>query len=473
MAKKTSTADAPSKNDGVTVEDIGPSRKKITITIPADRIAQQLAQSMDAMTVNAALPGFRAGRAPRRLIEKRFGQAVREEAKSQLISAAYSEAVQQHKLAVLGDPEGAEEVLKAELNESKPLTFSVEVEVAPEITLPDFAGIQVKKPTLSATDEMVTEQLDRIAVNEGALEPQEQATLGDYCIGHGVMKDESGEVVLDLPGAVVQIPPADKNGRGAILGIIVDDFGKQVGTPKPGDVKTIKAVGPENHERPAVRGKKVTIEYTIERVERIIPASIEDLVARSGASDEKQLRDNIMLRMNQRVLIEQLSAMRQQVAKHLIDTVEVPLPEKLTAKQAERTLARQRMELLYRGADQQEIEQHIAELRASSAAAAQRELKLFFILGKAAEQLGVRVTEEEVNGRIAQMAAERGLRADQLRSELIRQNQVGFVVQQIREHKAMDAILSKATVSEVSADDYNAFAEKNEGLSRVGPAEKK
>jgi trigger factor len=174
-----------------------------------------------------------------------------------------------------------------------------------------------------------------------------------------------------------------------------------------------------------------------------------------------------MLRLNQRAMIEQQSAMRQQVAKHLLDTIEVPLPEKLTAKQGERTLARRRMELLYRGVDQRDVEEQMAELRAASATTAQRELKLFFILAKAADKLGIRVTEEEVNGRIAQMAMERGVRPDQLRSELMRGNQVGMVIQQVREHKAMDAILSKAEISDISAADYNKMVEKTEGLGRV------
>jgi trigger factor len=370
-------------------------------------------------------------------------------------------------LNVLGEPEGADELATLDLEPGKAVTFSVEVEVAPEFELPDFGGIKVKKPAVEVSDDMVNEQIERLSVNEGSLEPQEKAALGDYCIGHGVMKDAKGEVLLDLPGAVVQVPPKEKNGRGAILGIMVDDFGKQIGLPKAGDAVTVKAKGPENHEKPDVRGKDVVITYTVERVERIVPASVEQLVQRYGLADEKGLRESLMLRLNQRAMIEQQSAMRQQVAKHLLDTIEVPLPEKLTAKQGERTLARRRMELLYRGVDQRDVEEQMAELRAASATTAQRELKLFFILAKAADKLGIRVTEEEVNGRIAQMAMERGVRPDQLRSELMRGNQVGMVIQQVREHKAMDAILSKAEISDISAADYNKMVEKTEGLGRV------
>jgi len=474
MAKKSATAAAATttSDDRFRIEDAGPSRKKLTITIPGDVVADQLDRSMSVMMQSAALPGFRPGHVPRRLIEKRFGKAVMDEAKNQLVSSAYSEAIQSSKLSVLGDPEGAEELAELTLTPGTPVTFTVEIEVAPEFDLPEFKGITIKKPLVEVTEAMVDDQIERLGINEGALEPQESAQPGDYCIGHGVMKDDAGTVLLDLPGAVIQVPAKDKKGKGAILGIMVDDFGPQIGLPKPGDVKTIKATGPENHEKPEVRGKKVTIQYTVERVERIIPSSVQELVARYGMADETQLRETVKLRLNQRAMVEQQSAMRQQVAKHLLDAIEIALPEKLTAKQAERNIERRRMELLYRGIDAREVEEHMAELRAASTDSARRELKLFFILAKAAQQLNIRVTEEEVNGRIAQLAIERGVRPDQFRAELLKSNQVGMVVQQVREHKTMDAVMSKAEVSEVSAAEYNSFVDKNEGLTKVSAPEK-
>ena len=159
-------------------------------------------------------------------------------------------------------------------------------------------------------------------------------------------------------------------------------------------------------------------------------------------------------RLGQRVLINQQAAMRQQVADHLLEKVSMDLPERLTAGQTERLMQRQRVEMMYQGIDEMVIEQRIAEMRDASSEQAAKELKLSFILNKAAEDLEVRVEEAEVNGRIAQMAAERGARPDQLRQQLIQSNQVGAVVQQIREHKTIDAIIAKAKVEEMSADDF-------------------
>ena len=115
----------------------------------------------------------------------------------------------------------------------------------------------------------------------------------------------------------------------------------------------------------------------------------------------------------------------------------------------------------------------MAELRSSSDDVAVRELKLFFVLDKAAESLDVKVTDGEINGRIAQIAAQRGERPEKLRQDIINRNQVGMVFQQIREHKTIDAILAKAKVTEMSVDDFNAAmkASGGEGAERWGGGE--
>ncbi len=324
--------------------------------------------------------------------------------------------------------------------------------MAPEFKLPEFEGIPVKKPVQDVTDELVNEELDRLGLLEGELEPREKAEPGDYCTGHGVIKDKDGGVVLDIDGAVIQVPAKDKGGKGAVLGIMVEDFAKQVGLPKPGDTLTIKAKGPAHHETARIRGEAITITFEVTRVDRIIPASPAALVERLGLPDENRLREGLKTRLQQRLSVQQQSAMRRQVAEHLLDKTTMELPEKLSERQAARALERRRMDLMYRGVNPIQIEEQMAELRSSSAEVGRRELKLFFILNKVADELDVKVTENEINQRIAQLAYERGEKPENLRTELIRRNQIGFLAQQVREHKAMDALLGKAKVTEVPAD---------------------
>jgi FKBP-type peptidyl-prolyl cis-trans isomerase (trigger factor) len=110
---------------------------------------------------------------------------------------------------------------------------------------------------------------------------------------------------------------------------------------------------------------------------------------------------------------------------------------------------------MYRGVEANKIEEHMAELRKASSEAAVRDLALFFILHKASEELKISVSDAEINSRIAQIAFQRNVRPEQLRQELMRGNQISGIYQQIRDHKTLDAVLAKATLTELPADDYN------------------
>lgn len=447
------------QSNKVTVSDAGPSRKKISIEIPAAVVTERLEQSMTMIVRDAELPGYRRGRAPRQLIEKRFGAGVRSEAKQQLVSAAYSQAIEDHKLQVIGEPVG-EGLAAVELVSGQPFAFEIEVEILPEFELPTLEGVALKKPVIQIDDQVIDKELETLSINEGALESREAAEPGDYLTGHALMKaDADGKVFYDLKGAVVQVPTADKNGKGMILGVLVEDFSKQLGLPKPGDTVTITVTGPENHEVDALRGTPVTITFEVERVDRIIPAPTETLVQLFGMENETQLRETLRKRAEQQIRIRQHTVMRTQVSKHLVESTSIDLPERITAQQAARTLDRKRMELMYRGASVQDIEMHIAELRESSSKIAERELRLSFILNKAASLLNVRIDESDVNNYIVQMAASQGARPDQLRQQLIQQNQIPGIVQTIREHKTLDAIVSKGTITEMTPDEYNALVQ--------------
>lgn len=444
------------RSNKVEVSDLGPCRKKLRIEIPRETVDEHLENQMGTLAAEAELPGFRRGRAPRRLIEKRFGQAVKQQTKEQLVATAYSKAVEEHKLRVLGNPT-SEQIANLEVESGKPLVVEIEVEVPPQFDLPSLEGIAVKKPTMTVSDDMVAKELEKFCIQEGTLEERQAPEPGDYITGHAKLEGSNGKTYFESEGIVVQCP---KEAKGMIVGLVVEDFQKQLGLPKPGEVVTIKAKGPENHENEELRGMDLKVTYTPARADRIIPAKAEDIAARFGMTGVDQLKAEVRSRLEQRVLVEQMTVLRQQVAKHLGDAVKMELPERFTGAQAARNLERRRLELMYRGVDPQQIEEHLAELRTASARAAQNDLKTLFILDKAAEQLGIRVNEQEVNGRIAQIAMERNERPERLRQQLIQSNQIQGIFMQIREHKTLDAIIQKAAVTDISVEDYNVWAKE-------------
>lgn len=464
----TDTAEKTEFPNKVEITTIGPCLKKISIEIPAEAVKNQLGNSLDTLMLEADLPGFRKGRAPRRLLERKFGSTVRRESKNQLVAQAYTKAVEDNKLRVIGEP-SSQTLDKIEIEEGKPLSFEIEVEVIPDFDLPSLMGVSVRRPTMEVTDQMVTDEINRLSLHEGELQERDHAELGDYLTGHAQMVDSEGKTHLDIQDAVIQIPPADKNGKGMILGIAVDDFGTQLGLPKAGDTATIKTKGPEGHETEAVRGKDLTITFKVNRTDRILPATVEALTAKYGMETEADLREAMKTRIDQKVRVDQATVMRQQVSKYLLDAVPMEMPERVTAMQSARNLSRRRMELIYRGMDPAQIEQHLAELRNTATGSAVRDLKLFFLMNKAAESLDIKVTDNDMNQQIYQMAVQRNMRPERLRQEIMRSDQAGTLFTQLREHKTMDAILGTAEITDMPADEFNKWmAEQNKADTKEG-----
>ncbi|MBZ0171696.1 MAG: hypothetical protein K8E66_04885, partial [Phycisphaerales bacterium] len=100
---------------------------------------------------------------------------------------------------------------------------------------------------------------------------------------------DGDEEFYNIEGAVVRVPPEEDDGRGMILGVMVEDFTKQLGLPKPEETATIKITGPQHHEREDIRGKDLTITFKVDRVDRIIPAPMADVVAKLGYESEDEV----------------------------------------------------------------------------------------------------------------------------------------------------------------------------------------
>lgn len=456
MADSETAAASPAAPE-VEVQDVGPATKRLTITIPGDAIREKLEESLGALATETALPGFRKGRAPKKLLEKRFGRVMRNEAKNQLMADAYARAIEAKGIQPVGEPEPTRPVDELQIEEGKPLTFEMDVEVVPEFELPDLDGIEVKKPLLEITDEHVDEELQRQRLRMGSASRVDAGFQGgDRLVGHlSITKAGDEEPLYDQDDVLVVCPGEAEGGRGVIAGLIVEDLAARLTEARAGQVVEITTTGPEGHELEDLRGAEVQIRLRITGAQRPEPAGIEQLVEAYGLGSEQNLREQIRLALQHQRDQEQAAAMREQVIEHLEETTDVQLPEKLSAAQVARNLEGQRLELLYQGLPPEQVEQRLAEMRAEAEVQTRKRLKRFFILRRLADHYKVEVTEQEINGRLAQIAAQHGQRPDQLRAELARTGRLGEIARQVREHKAADRAIANARVEEISAEKWN------------------
>jgi len=152
----------------ITVEDAGPATKKVHVKVPKEKVAEKIAEQFKELRQGAHIPGFRKGRAPQKLIEKKFSADVKEQVRRTLISESYEQAIEQNSLQVLGEPEfDNPEAVKIE--EDAPLNYSFTVEIQPDITLPELKGFKVKKPVIAITDEHVDQAMQNLREQQGTL----------------------------------------------------------------------------------------------------------------------------------------------------------------------------------------------------------------------------------------------------------------------------------------------------------------
>lgn len=453
MADATTTTAAPE----VKIDDVGPAMKRLTITIAPDTIKEKIEESIGTLSNEAALPGFRRGKVPRRLLEKRFGTTVKDETRSRLVADAYARAIQEHGIHPVGEPEPTEPPEKLRIEEGKPLTFSVDVEVVPDFELPDLEGIELVKPQLEITDKHIDDRLKLQALRLGTTTDIDDGFVeGDRMLAHVVVTKEGQEEPLHVEDqAVIVVPGKADGGQGPVLGVMVEGLAASLSGKRVGETLTLHATGPEAYEREDVRGAKLTFALRITAAQRAEPATNEQMVEIFDAGSVENLREQMRLALQHRRDQEQATALRGQVHTYLLEHADLQLPEKLSATQAARALEGHRLELLERGLPAAEVEAKLAEIRGQSEQESRDQLKLFFLLHRLATHYDINVTEQEVNGRVAAIAMEHGQRPDQLRAELSRTGRLAEVTRLVRDQKAADRVVAVAKIKEVTAEEWN------------------
>ncbi len=439
-----------SKNT-VTIEEAGPCRKKIVVEVPEETIKAATDEQYENLRKEAIVPGFRKGRAPRRLLEKKFGKETVEQVKLKLLAEASDAAIKDNEVDMLREPDIDFENI--ELPETGPLKFDFEVEVRPEFDLPALEGIAVEKTKLEVTDEQVDKEIEQLQKwsgvwtprEEGAIELDDQIIADVVLITHGETEEEKQEQKLNNAEIYVRH-------NGFVGAVPVEDLDGILVGGKTGEAKKISIEVPKTYFREEYRGKKVDIEMHIKDIKWLRSAELDEaFLKRLGVEDEDKLREGIRERLQGRLESEIRAEMGEQIYKYLLEKtfLKDDLPVDIVAEQSASLLQRQYVNMLSRGLAREQIDEQMEQLRAGSEQQAKEQLKTFFIMDKVAEKLEIELSEEEINGHIAQLAMQKGMRPERLRDQMERDGSLGQFKLQVRENKCIAKLLESAKITEV------------------------
>ena len=427
----------------VNIAEAGPCRKKVSIEIPEEMITKALDQQYRELSRDAEVPGFRRGRAPRRLLEKRFGKETNEQVKLKLLADASDSAVRDNELDMLGEPDIKHEDI--ELPESGAMKFEFEIEVRPDFQLPELEGIPVEKPKISVTDKQVKEGIAELQKRFGRWTPKDSAVAADnQIIADVVIRPEDGEEEkIDNSEIAVRA-------NGFVGKVPVEKLDELLIGASPGDIKETTVDVASTFYDESLRGKKVAVKITVNDVKELVPAKLDkEFFDKIGVADKDELGERLRERAEMDIEQRVRTAMQNSIYEYLLKNTEFDLPADVVADQSEQLLKRQYTQLLMQGQKPEQVTELMETLRASTEEQAREQLKTFFIMDKIAGKLEIEASEEEINGHIAQAAMQRRIRPDKMREQMARDGSLSQFALEVTQQKCVDKLLETAKIKEV------------------------
>lgn len=430
-------------NQDVAVEDAGPCKKHVKVTIPREDIEAQYDEAFSEMVETATVPGFRPGHAPRRLIERRYRKEVADQVKASLLMASMQQLVEEHDLEPISEPEI--DPLAIDLPDEGVLEYEFDVEVRPQFDVPDYKGLTIKRPVREITEKDVDRQLERVLSDHGQLVPHDgPANPGDFVVADIVFRDGDAELKRSEELSL-RLQPVLRFRDGNIEG-----FDKGMKGVEAGESRTLAVTISEQAGNPAMRGRTIDAVFEVKDVKRLqLPELTPAFLDRFGVSSEEEMRGALRNALERRLEYEQRGSARRQVLDQLTDAANWDLPEGMVRRQARVALSHRVLEMRRAGFSEGEIRAREAELWQNSIASTKQALTEHFLLDKVAELEKLDVAPDEIEAEIRLLAYQSGESPRRVRARLQKENMLDDLSTQLLERKALDQILEYATYEDV------------------------
>jgi trigger factor len=426
--------------------DVSPTRKEIKIEIEADAVRSAYDRVSDRYAQLATVPGFRRGHAPRSVVRTRFKDKIRSEVLQELVPQAIQDAISQHSLNVIGEPdihldnsEGLDKM------GAEPISVHVHVEVLPEVTLGEYRGLGAARRVRPVTDEDVDRVLEGLREASASLQPVEDrgAEIGDTVTVnfHGKFIETPDEedinvddVEVELGGAGVQQEFTDN-----LLGVRADEE------------KTFTVDYPEDFTSKGLAGKKVEYTAAVTAVRRKELPELDDEWAKSlGEEFESlaQLREKVREDLEKRAGVESDNRVRSEVMKKLIEAHPFEVPQTLSEYQANQRLESAVRDMMGRGIDPRGQEINWEGVREQLKAQAEFDVRGSMLLELIADQEKIEVSDEEIEAEINSIAQASRQAPEQVRAALTKQGGTTSIADRLRNRKALNLIVENARVTD-------------------------
>ncbi|MCV7173276.1 trigger factor [Mycobacterium manitobense] len=422
-----------------TVEKLSPTRVRINVEVPFTELEPDFDRAFKQLAQQVRLPGFRPGKAPRKLLEARVGrEAMLDQVVGEAVPGKYSEAITTSEVQPLGQPEI--EITNKEYGED--LVFTAEVDVRPEIELPDLESLTITVDPIEVGDDEVDAELQNLRARFGTLTGVDRpAAEGDF-------------VSIDLSATVdgEPVPEAATEGLSHEVGSgqLIDGLDEAITGLSEGESKdftTTLAAG-------EYAGREAVVTVTVKSVkERELPEPDDEFAQLASEFDTfEELRESLVEQVRRVKRVTQAEQIRDRALEALLEQTEIPLPEKVVQAQVDDTVhnaihgldhdeERFAEQLAEQGSTREEFD---AETRSD----AEKAVKTQLLMDAVADKLDIQVGQNDLTERLVLMSRQYGIEPQQLLQVLQQNNQLPAMFADVRRGLTIAAVVHAATVTD-------------------------
>lgn len=422
-----------------TLNRLAPTQVELEIPITQEELAAAEERAFRKLAKNVKLPGFRAGKVPRKIFEQTYGSsAITSQAMEDIVPEVYAKAVREHDLEPIDRP--TMELLPVE--DGKPPVLKAKVDVRPAIELGEYKGIEVEREPIEITDEDVQRSLEQLAKERATLVPVErEAQLGDV-----VTMDYEGKidgVAFDGGTAKGQMTELDENR-------FIPGFASGIAGMKPGETKDVEAVFPEGYPQEDLAGKTAVFTITVHDVKALELPAIDDEFAKSISENDTvdALRADVRKRLEAIAESRGRRGVGNAVMEKLLASREFPLPEVLVEREIDHMINDSASQAAQAGISFEdwlkEAGKSEEELRTEYRADAQTRVKGTLLIEAIAKAENINATPADVAEELAALARQYGQPVDRIRKAL--GNNVLSLMDGIVRNKTLDFLIDHAKV---------------------------
>lgn len=429
------------------VNEIGPCKLSIKVEIPAADCHAKLQEKFRLLGETVVLPGFRKGKVPRKILEKRFGKEVEGEAKGDLLRESFDKVVQEKKLVILGDPEVDVDAIT--FQPDAPMAFEVKVEVRPTIQLGTYKGLSASRTIKAVGDADVEAALDAIRERQAELVAVqgEGAALKDTIIcdeeflvdGMEPVRHENIEILIDGEHLTI-FGEQHKELAASLVGA------------KAGESREAGATVPTGFADEKLRGKSGKLRITVQDIKRPrLPEATDEWAKTLDFENLSHMRAEVRKRISQQHEEESTESVQMQLVEQLVTSHTFPVPEGMVGKMQNDILQRKHAELEMAGVPHEQIHKYLDESKNGLKEAVEKGLRAQLLLDEIGKKERIFVTESEVDARIEEVARRNKRWPHEVREHYEKHGMMSQLRTQLREEKVRRYLVGQAKVSDAPA----------------------